>query len=466
MLLRAATVEGQLSTSANTMDNLTAACQGILETKLAPSSNHWYGALNGELQRLQSLAAQWRDQYASQYREEVLTCILHCGQGFQSSRAAITQLFALAQTDLTGAKAGLQTQFGALSAKTQMISATVSGYEAGLRRWGQNLQVAHDQMASTIQQIQSEQAELQSQINGLNATITAMQAAIIRDRQAIAQARAARDKGIVETIFGIVFAPFTGGLSLILAGIGVSSIVEAESKVTAMEQSLASYQGRIIAGQQNLTQDQAQIATLRALTFPVTIALSDTESGLALLDTVRTSWDAFFQEMGGVTAKIANAQNAAAVIVEQAWFNAACAEWDLIVTGTQGIIGAELSTRNVTCPNCNVPVIRVVPTGSHPAVPSELKITVLQGPETLQSAANCQVLTWGDYTYWAASYMDNRVAICILAFDGGNRLVKQVPKAGARYQWQLSLDAAARSITCAGQGNQRVTATLAELQVS
>lgn len=466
MGLRAATVAGELATSSNTIDNLTAACQGILETKLAPSSSHWYGTLNGELQQLQSLAAQWRDQYASRYRSDVLTCIVHCGQGFQASRAAITQLFALAQTDLSAAKAGFQTQFDGLKAKTQMIGSTVSTYQAVLRSWGQNLRTAHDQMASTVQQIQGEQATLQAQINGLNATIMAMRDELIRDRQAIAQARAERDKGIVETIFGIVFAPFTGGLSLILAGIGVSSIVEAESKVAAMEQTIASYQARIIAGQQNLTQDQAQIATLQALTFPVGIALSDTESGLKLLDTVRTNWEAFFQEMGGVTSKIANAQNAAAVIVEQAWFNAACAEWDLIVTGTHGIIGAEFSARSVTCPNCNVPVIRIVPTASHPAVPSELKITVLQGPDTLQPAANCQVLTWGDYTYWAASYMDNRDAICILAFDAANRLVKQVPKAGARYQWQMTLDQGARSITCAGQANQRVTATLAELQIS
>ncbi|HLO02012.1 MAG TPA: hypothetical protein VK191_02765, partial [Symbiobacteriaceae bacterium] len=375
--LNAATVDQQLATTTSTLDNLSAACQGILATKLAPSSSHWYGTLSSDLQQVQGVAQQWLNQYATQMRAEVLTCVVHCGQAFGGAREQIDQLFAQAQQDPTGVKAGLQAQFTALQPPTQMVAHTVATYEAALKSWGQRLQQAHDQMKGTVKQIQDEQASLQAAIAGLNAQISSLQAEIIRDRQTIARAKAERDKGIVETIFGVLFAPFTGGLSLILAGIGVSSIVEAESKVAAMQQTIEQYQMRIIASQQNLTQDQAQVATLQALLFPAGIALSDTETGAQYLDSIRTSWEAFFQELGGVITKITNAQNASAIIVEQAWWGAACKEWDLIVTGAQGIIGQSLSTRSVTCTNCQVPVIRVVPTGSHPAFPSDLKETVL-----------------------------------------------------------------------------------------
>lgn len=464
--LNASSVDQQLSTTTNMMDNLSAACQGIVSTTLAPSSSHWYPTLDTQLQALQTLAQEWLSQYASQMRSSVLTCVVHCGQAFQGARDQIDQLFAQAQQDPAGAKAGLQTQFTALQAPVQMVSTTVSTYEAALKNWGQRLQQAHDQMKQTVKQVQDEQASLKAQIDGLNQQIATLQAEVIKDRKAIAEAKAERDKGIVETVFGVLFAPFTGGLSLILAGIGVSSIVEAESKVKAMQATIEQYQMRIIAAQQNLTQDQTQVATLQALLFPAGIALSDAESGAQFLDSVRTSWEAFFQELSGVIDKISKATTAQAIIVEQAWFNAAVGEWDLIVTGTQGIIGAPISSQSVTCDKCQVPVIRVVPTGSHPAFPSDLKETVLADPNRLDPAANAQVLTWGDYTYWVASYVDNRVAFCFLAFDPSGKVVKRVEKSGARYLWQLTLDAGSKAVTATGQSRDSVTASLAELAIS
>jgi hypothetical protein len=233
-----------------------------------------------------------------------------------------------------------------------------------------------------------------------------------------------------------------------------------------MENTIKNYQARIVSAQQNLTQDHAQLVTLNGLTFSAGIALSDIEIAEQMLDTVRTSWDAFFQEMDGVIKKIANAQNANAIIVEKAWFIAACNEWDLIVTGTQGLIGAPLSTRNVTCGNCDVPVIRVVPTASHPPVPSNLKVDPSPGPNDLSLAPNCPVLTWGDYTYWAVDYVDNRVAMCILAFDASNKIVKQIEKQGSRYIWQMTLQQANKTLTCYGQANKTITIALAEIQMT
>ncbi len=172
--------------------------------------------------------------------------------------------------------------------------------------------------------------------------IGAMTTEVVRDRKAIAEAQSQNTSSIVETIFGVLFAPFTGGLSLVLAGIGVSSIVEAQSKVNALESTIKSYQDRIVAAQQTLTQDQAQLVTLNGLLVSGNIALSDVQVSSQMLDQVRTSWDVFFQEMSGIVAKISNAQNASAWVVEKAWFNAACNEWDVIVTGAQGIIGTQL----------------------------------------------------------------------------------------------------------------------------
>lgn len=455
----------QLTTSTSAMENLTAACQGILDTQMAPSPSPWFGALSAELAQAKALATEWQQEHAGRVRSDLLSCILHCGQSFQASRDAVNQLFGLAPQDLARAKEGLQAQFEQLEQQTRMISSGVSAYEAGLRDWGQRLEQVHGQLAATVHQVQSEEANLQAQIASLNSTIGAMQAEIIQDRQAIAHAKAERDRGIVKTIFGVLFAPFTGGLSLILAGIGVSSIVEAESKVSAMEQTIASYQSRIIADQQHLNQDQTQLVTLQGLTFSAGIALSDIEFGAQMLDQVRTSWDAFAQEMAGVTAKIVHAETAEAVVVEQAWWGAACREWDLVVAGLGDLLAEPVSSRSVPCTSCDVPVIKIVPVSSHPPLPAELKMTVLADPNQLQPSESAPVLSWGPYTYWVASYVDNRVAMDFLGFDAQGRLVKQVARTGARYPWKLVLVDGAKSLQCTGQAEQQVTVTLAELAV-
>ena len=80
-----------------------------------------------------------------------------------------------------------------------------------------------------------------------------------------------------------------------------------------------------------------------------------------MLDLVRTSWEGFFQEMGGVIGKISNARSASALMMEKAWFAAACGEWDAIVTGTENIIGTTTPKKTMACVYCDVPVVLSVP---------------------------------------------------------------------------------------------------------
>jgi multidrug resistance efflux pump len=466
MSLDAANVNSQLSYSTSATANLKLSCQGIIDSHIAPSDSPWYGDLNSELQQAKALAQEWQTKYDTTLKSDVLTRVVQCGQAFLSARANINQLFDQASSDPDGAKAGLQVALGTLKAQVQIISATISSYEIGLRGWGQRLNQVHGQMSNTIGQIQAQENDLQSQIASINSNIALLQAEIINDRSAIAEAESHRTEGIVETIFGVIFAPFTGGLSLILAGIGVSSIAEAQSKVAAMESTINDYQTRIVSTQQNLTQDQAQLVSLNGLTFSAGIALSDIDVAAQMLDTVRTSWDAFFQEMDDVITKITHAQDAKSIIVEKVWFTAACNEWDLIVTGTQGLIGVPLSTNSVLLDTSDIPVIRIVPTASHPPVPSDLKVSPMPGPNDLSLSPDCPVLAWGDYTYWAVDHADNRVAMRILGFDASNRIVKQLEKQGARYIWQMTLDQSNDTLTCYGQANNTITVALSEIQMT
>lgn len=333
-------INEQLSSSDRAAANLATSCQGIINTYIAPSDSTWYNTLHSELEQAQILAQQWQTQYSTQLKAEVLTCVVNCGQAFATQRSKINQLFDRASSNLGDTKVELHTELNALKGSIQMIPMTVAHYEQNLRNWGRELELIHRQMADTIAQIQEQETNLKSQIDSINNSIASLQSQIIANRETIAQAKIEQAKGTVETMFGAMFAPLTGGLSLILTGIGASSIEEAEGKVSAMEGTIRDYHSRIVSAQQNLTQDQTQLVTLNGLTFSATIALNDIDVAEQMLDTVRTSWEAFFQEIDGVISKIADAQESNAIVLEKAWFNAACNEWDLIVTPTQGFIEA------------------------------------------------------------------------------------------------------------------------------
>ena len=139
-------------------------------------------------------------------------------------------------------------------------------------------------------------------------------------------------------------------------------------------------------------------------------------------------------------------------------------EWDLILPTKRRLRAAQPTIKRVLLGNPNIPVIRVVPTASHPAVPPELKIDPATGPTASDLASETQVLTLGNYTYWAADYVDDRLSMCLLAFDADDRLIRQLEKTGARRMWKMTLDEEGQAITYHGESNRTITATLAELQ--
>ncbi len=94
---------------------------------------------------------------------------------------------------------------------------------------------------------------------------------------------------------------------------------------------------------------------------------------------------------------------------------------------------------------------------SHPAVPSGWKEACVQGPDTGAPSEQCPVLTYNGYTYWAYSDINNDVAMSIVAYDAAGEIFKQWDRPGARYIWQITVDAAAQTVSFAGQSNAKIT---------
>jgi hypothetical protein len=98
-------------------------------------------------------------------------------------------------------------------------------------------------------------------------------------------------------------------------------------------------------------------------------------------------------------------------------------------------------------------------------IPEGMKVTALQGPDTLQSANPGPVLGVGGFTLWPMSYIDNRVSFGMVMYDLQWRVVDTLEKPGARYIYQITLSGEGEngSVTFSGQANQSVTMSLDEI---
>jgi hypothetical protein len=332
MPLNADVCNQQLDASLSSIVMLNASCQAVVEAEIQEVESSWYGQLDQELGQAENLVLAWRRSGVLYFQSAILDTVGTAGQAFISSKTEIDALFALlinaplpaTQTKLIAALQALQSPVQALAGQTDDYLAKLKAFETSMGAVQQNMQ-------TTVAQVQQQETQIQIQINALNTEIASLKQQIQTDRDANRPAESQRTSGILETIFGIVLAPVTGGASLILAGIGVASISEAESKIADMQSQISSYQQTITGDQANLTSDQQIVATLQGLTMSTGIVLDDIAQIQTALDALRTSWTAFSGELGGVIGNLQQSISASVVVVSEAWYDAACNEWSQIV---------------------------------------------------------------------------------------------------------------------------------------
>lgn len=341
-----AQTEQQISESIGAMVLLHASNQALIEVSITPSDSPWYQILDQELGAIEDVVVDWRESGLLYFQQEILQQVVSCGQAFCVARPRIDALFDALKANFDPAlKQQIADQLSKLQAPVGTMQTSLSAYLAKLKQFQIALETPHHNMLVTISQIQADAASIQAEITAINQEIDSLQQQLVTDRQAIAKAEAAEHRGIAETIFGIVLAPFTGGLSLILAGIGVASIADAEEKISALKSRICSSQAKIVSDQGELGDDEKQISTLKGLTMSVDMALSDIDSIDAALANLRVGWGVLAGELQTEAQNVANSDNAQSALMSQVWFDAACVGWEDIIQFAQ-----DYSTANAPVP--------------------------------------------------------------------------------------------------------------------
>jgi predicted nucleic acid-binding Zn-ribbon protein len=311
----------------------------LIEANISQSSSSWYEVMTQELGSAEDIVIKWRQNGYLYFQQDVLKSIISAGENFIASKSNIDSLFGQLKTNFSeSTKNEIVKALNDLNQPIASMSTEIGNFLDKLKAYQIDMETPYANMNKTVSQVQSEAGQIQSEITSINDKIAQLKSQVIADRKAIASAKRKRDEGIGETIFGIILAPFTGGLSLILVGIGVASIAEGEEKVSQLESSISKYQTGIVNDQANLNQDEKQISTLNGLTMSMEIALDDMSATQTALDSLRTTWSYLEGSLTTASQKVEASNSAPDALLEQVWYNAAWNVWSEIVPFCQTLI--------------------------------------------------------------------------------------------------------------------------------
>lgn len=345
MSLSAKNADAQIDGAMSAVVLLNASCQAVIEAQIEGVGSSWYPQLDGELGAAEDLVLDWRQSGVLYFSSQVLQTIQQAGNAFTAGAPQIqTLLAALIKGPSDSVQAQLVSALQALQPPIQSIVSQSGDYLTKLKAFEVNMEIPHQNMQATIGAVQAEEQRLQAQITSINAQIASLNTQIQADRDAISKAESKRTSGIIETIFGVLLTPFTGGASLILAGIGVASIAEAQTLIASMQTQIIGYQQTIAGDQTELSTDDQVIVTLNGLTLSTGMVLGDMDRIAIALDSLRTGWTAFAGELLDTITKLQKSASASEAILAEAWYNAACDEWAVIVEHVGDLIGASTNT--------------------------------------------------------------------------------------------------------------------------
>lgn len=326
-------VKDDITESISAMLLFNSSCQAIVETYVAPppSTTDWYNKISTELDNVQKMIREWRLSGNLYCNTDIISQIITCASFMDSVNGNIEQLFNELKNQYSDTlKNNLVDFLQKISDQINTVYQTVNSYYIDLTNWKNKVEQSKQDINDTINAIQAEEKEIQSEIISINKNIEDLQKQIQNEREAIAKAKDQEKAGIFETVFGIIFAPFTGGTSLILAGFGVASIAEAEAQVSALEDSLKHYQDLIAQDQKNLDDDKKQISSLKLILASVATLIDDCSYIDSSVITLQITLATLRKEISDVVTKISNATNSEMIIGQKFWYEDTYNQWQSI----------------------------------------------------------------------------------------------------------------------------------------
>jgi hypothetical protein len=348
-------VQTKTQTAFVTLNMITQACHGILNTTFVPPPQKpsWFDALAANLDTAKKVATNWVDDLAPGITGGVPLAVVNYGTTYAAMNSQI-QSVVQAHPDAQGASDPYVIQVHQLvDALEQEISQLLTDAQSSadqLKTWGDSMQSAHDALSTGATNIQAAEVDLQTDITKMNTAIDTLNKEIHDENMAIAGSAAGIGLGLILLVAGIALAPETGGGSLVVAGTGGLLIAGGAITWGIMQHKINEQYGEIAQDQQEHDADERQLVALQGLATSSNQAITYTVDATSALSDFRTSWAVFQGELQGVKTDLEKADKSLSTIVSGAFTDAAAGEWALATDFAQGLADAKVSVATAQLP--------------------------------------------------------------------------------------------------------------------
>jgi hypothetical protein len=345
-------MEGRTGIAFNAAQLITIACQNVANTVFVWPENAgpkptWFDELNQKLGVAQAVANEWLDTLSTQVTKTIPMQVLN----FQPTFDAVTDNILQIVKD-HGNESGANNPYvvqiktmiqqGLLPQIQQSVN-DIDSVAQELVTWGQKLQDAHNDLVTGATNIQALETSLQGDIEAMNNAIANLRTYIDNENKAIAASAAAIGIGVFALVVGIALAPETGGASLVIGGfIGAAGIIGGAVTWGVMQHKIDEQFKEITKDQVEKQADQAAIVALQGLGTASSGAISNMELAQTSLSKLKTQWGVFGGELQGVVAKLDQAADSIAVIMQGVFTEAAQKEWAEAATTANALVNRQI----------------------------------------------------------------------------------------------------------------------------
>lgn len=286
---------------------ISASCHAVLNTSLIcpePRKDDkgndkfpWFDDLQKKLDNAKVVARDWLDNVVVPIQAAIPTSVIDFNAQFQTVTDMVLDIcdkspnMKKGDADYNDVVQLLQSLVDTI--ETDIIVPIENSREQ-LKRWGQSLQEAHDELSGKVKVIQDAEIDLATKIENLNQEIENLNRLIKSESTLVSVGGGLVGGGVFVGIVGVALMAAGAGIAGgIVIGIGAAMVVGGAVTWGVMQDKINKQYDQIASDRKEINADKLLLVSLKGIESGTTLAVSNLETALSALDEVKTMWQGF-----------------------------------------------------------------------------------------------------------------------------------------------------------------------------
>lgn len=339
---------------------ISASCHAVLNTSLIcpePRKDDkgndkfpWFDDLQKRLDDAKVVARDWLDNVVVPIQAAIPTSVIDFNAQFQTVTDMVLQIcdkspnMKKGDADYNDVVQLLQSLVDTI--ETDIIVPIENSREQ-LKKWGQSLQKAHDELSGKVKVIQDAEIDLATKIENLNQEIDNLNRLIKSESTLVSVGGGLVGGGVFVGIVGVaLIAAGAGVAGGIVIGIGAAMVIGGAVTWGVMQDKINKQYNQIASDRKEIDADKLLLVSLKGIESGTTLAVSNLETALSALDEVKTMWQGFENIIKSTLGDLEKAEEQPTKILIKMFTQSARSKWAEANKMAEQLLGTNVKVEN------------------------------------------------------------------------------------------------------------------------